>query len=161
MAEEQERQRNADAAVAAREERSLKRREARRTQTYRTFVRQLAGIGGISEDLAERAASSVLCALEMRLVAGEGQNLADQLPQRLQEMLWRCERHENEKPLRLDRNGFLELVAGDLSLANRDAAEPIVRAVFTACRALISEGEAESVMDELPEDLRALWQRPV
>ena len=48
----------------------------------------------------------------------------------------------------------------DLSL-NPDAVEPVVRAVLSAIQDEISDGEAEQVMNQLPRDLRELWQRAV
>ncbi|RKH68396.1 DUF2267 domain-containing protein [Corallococcus llansteffanensis] len=152
----------ADRALPQQGERALRRREARRTQSYRTFLHELATAGTMTNDEAERAASAVLCALEQRLLGGEAEQLADQLPQRLQEMLWRCERHESSgPPLKLDRHGFLEMVSQDLGLDSSADAEPIVRTVFALLRTQVSEGEAEDVMGQLPEDLRELWRRPV
>src|SRR4051812_33962860 len=72
-----------------REDRALARREARRTQHWREFVRGLARMANVPEERAEQITISVLCALEMRLTDDESVQLENQLPQRLQEMVWR------------------------------------------------------------------------
>jgi uncharacterized protein (DUF2267 family) len=76
-------------------------------------------------------------------------------------LLHRCERHEGEaRPEKFGRDELLRRVGEDLRL-QPEAVEPVVRAVLDALRDQISEGEAEEVLGQLPEDLRHLWQRTV
>jgi uncharacterized protein (DUF2267 family) len=102
----------------------------------------------------------VLCAVEQRIFGEEARDMEAQLPQRLTELLHSCERHEGAPPEKFGRAEMLQRVGQDLGL-NPDAVEPIVRAVFAVIRERISEGEAEDVMNQLPHDIRDLWQRAV
>ncbi|XXF79557.1 DUF2267 domain-containing protein [Myxococcaceae bacterium GXIMD 01537] len=144
----------------AREVLRQKRHASRTGQTYAAFLKHLCERGGMSPHTAERAAVSVLCAVEQRIFSGEARDMEAQLPRKLTEVLVRCERHEGPPPKKFGRAELLAMVGQDLSL-NPDAVEPIVRAVMSAIREQISEGEAEQVMDQLPHDLKDLWRRSV
>ncbi|WP_338869216.1 DUF2267 domain-containing protein [Myxococcus stipitatus] len=141
------------------EVRRARRSAAHASQTYAAFLKHLCERGGMSPAVAERAAVSVLCAVEQRISRGETRDLEAQLPRKLSELLHRCERHEAAMPGGFGREELLEHVGSDLSL-HPDAVAPVVRAVLNAVREQISEGEAEDVMDQLPEDLKELWRRP-
>jgi uncharacterized protein (DUF2267 family) len=142
------------------EVRRARRRESRTSQTYAAFIKHLCERGGMSPSVAEKAAISVLCAIEQRIFGEEAQDLEAQLPQKLLELLNRCERHESGPPPRkFGRAEMLLMVGEDLGL-NPEAVEPVIRAVLAALRDQISEGEVEQVMRQLPHDLRDLW-RPV
>ncbi|MCK8502331.1 DUF2267 domain-containing protein [Myxococcus fulvus] len=141
------------------EVRRARRKEAHASQHYAAFLKHLCERGGMSPSVAEKAAVSVLCAVERRITQGETQDLEAQLPNKLTLLLHRCERHEDELPKGFGREELLARVGEDLAL-NPEAVEPVVRAVLNSVRAQISEGEAEDVMDQLPEDLRELWRRP-
>ncbi|MBU8894281.1 DUF2267 domain-containing protein [Corallococcus sp. H22C18031201] len=143
------------------EERRARRSQMRSSQTYAAFLKRLCERGGMSPSVAQQAAVSVLCALEQRIYSEEASDLEAQLPRRLTELLHRCERHEGEaRPAKFGREEMLRWVGEDLAL-NPDAVEPVVRAVLDSLRHQISEGEAEDVMAQLPEDLRHLWQREI
>lgn len=142
------------------EERRKQRHESRTSQTYAAFIKRLCERGGMSPHSAEQAAVSVLCAVEQRIFGEEARDLEAQLPQKLVELLVRCERHEGPPPKKFGRAEMLNMVGQDLSL-NPEAVEPVVRAVLASIQELISEGEAEDVMHQLPQDIRDLWQRAV
>ncbi|MCP3098191.1 DUF2267 domain-containing protein [Myxococcus sp. K15C18031901] len=142
------------------EERRARRRAAHASQTYAAFIKRLCDRGGMSPAVAQQAAVSVLCAVEQRINSDETRDLEAQLPNKLADLLHRCERHEDELPGKFGREDLLRRVGEDLAL-NPDAVEPVVRAVLNSIRDLISEGEAEDVMSQLPEDLRELWRHPV
>lgn len=142
------------------EVRRQQRHESRTSQTYTAFLKRLCERGGMSPHTAERAAVSVLCTVEQRIFSEEARDLEAQLPQKLVILLQRCERHEGPPPKKFGRAEMLEMVGQDLSL-NPDAVEPVVRAVFSSIQDEISDGEAEQVMNQLPRDLRDLWQRAV
>jgi uncharacterized protein (DUF2267 family) len=115
----------------------------------------------MSPSVAEQASVSVLCALEQRIFGEEARDLEAQLPQKLTELLHRCERHESGPPPRkFGRAEMLAMVGEDLSL-EPEAVEPVIRAVLDAIRDQISEGEVEQVMKQLPADLRDLWRPAV
>ncbi|MGZ3460103.1 MAG: DUF2267 domain-containing protein [Archangium sp.] len=135
-----------------------RRHEARHTQTYSLFLKDLCASSGLPRERAEKALVSVLCALEQRLVKGEADDLRAQLPLKLQEALQSCN-PQRERPLwKFGVDELLQMVAEDLG-GDKAQAESVTRAVFATLRAHISEGEAEQVGHELPADLRALWAR--
>jgi uncharacterized protein (DUF2267 family) len=136
------------------------RHESRASQTYKLFLDHLCERGGMSPAVAQQAAVSVLCAVEQRILSDEALDMEAQLPRKLTDLLHRCEKHEEELPPKFGREHLLKRVGEDLSL-NPDAVEPVVRAVLDAIRHQISEGEAEDVMSQLPEDLRDLWGRAI
>jgi uncharacterized protein (DUF2267 family) len=136
------------------------RRETRRSQTYKAFLKNLCAIGSMSEEEAEQAAVSVLCTLEQRMFGEEAAHLEAQLPAKLQELLVRCERHVGKPITKFGREKFIQMVADDLG-ADPTLAEQKIRAVFTAVRDQVSEGEIEDVINQLPSDLRDLWQRAI
>ncbi len=136
------------------------RRETRRSQTYKAFLKNLCAIGSMSEEEAEQAAVSVLCVLEQRLFGEEAEHLEAQLPAKLQELLVRCERHVGKPTTRFGKEGFIRMVSEDLGV-DGGLAEQRIRAVFTAIRDQVSEGEIEDVIGQLPSDLRELWMRPI
>lgn len=141
---------------ARREQRS----ETRRNQTYKAFLRNLMVIGSMNEEEAERAAVSVLCVLEQRLFGEEAAHLEAQLPGKLQDLLIRCERHVGKPASKFGKDGFIQMVSEDLEVDSLEA-EKKIRAVFTAVRDQVSEGEIEDVIGQLPVDLRGLWQRAI
>lgn len=144
-------------ALAARR---LQRRETRANQTYVAFLKDLCRIGGMAPEFAEQAAVSVLCALEQRLMREEAKDLEAQLPLKLQNLLVRCERHTGPAPVKFGQGEMLEMVAADLNM-KPDEVEPVIRAVFATIREHVSEGEIDDVLQQLPRDLRDLWQRPI
>jgi uncharacterized protein (DUF2267 family) len=119
----------------------------------------LTRYGGWDEEFAERAALCVLQLLEERLVGGEAEDLEAQLPSRLRSELQKGERREGRQAHKFGREDLLERVGRELSVP-RDRVEPLVRSVFAAVRAHVSEGEAEDVAAQLPADLAALWIQP-
>ena len=141
------------------EEIRKQRHESRTSSTYKQFLKDLCSLGNMKEEDAERAAVSVLCALEQRIMRSESEDLEAQLPFKLQQLLHRCELHEADVPKRFGRDEFIQMVASDLK-TDPDNAETIARNVFTVVREQVSEGEAEDVAAQLPPDLADLWRRP-
>ena len=136
------------------------RSETRRNQTYKAFLRNLMVIGSMNEEEAERAAVSVLCVLEQRLFGEEAAHLEAQLPGKLKDLLIRCERHLGKPASKFGKDGFIQMVSEDLDMDSFEA-EKRIRAVFTAVRDQVSEGEVEDVIGQLPADMRELWQRGI
>lgn len=135
------------------------RHESRSGSTYKHFLKDLCRVGNLSEEQAEQASVSVLCALERRIYSDEASQLEAQLPVKLRDLLQRCERHEGAPPKKFGKDEFFRMVADDLN-TDPGNAEKCARAVITAVRSQISEGEAEDVAGQLPEDLAELWRRP-
>lgn len=143
------------------DERRRLRHESRTSQSFKAFLKYLRDVGQFqSEQAAQDAAVSVLCVLEQRLFGEEGRDMEAQLPQKLRELLIRCDRHESGPPPRkFGRGEMLEMVADDIGV-KPESAEPIIRAVFSAIQAQISDGESDDISGELPTDIRDLWARP-
>ncbi len=135
------------------------RHESRSGSTYKNYLKDLCKLGNMSEEQAEEASVSVLCALERRIYSSEANQLEAQLPLKLRELLQRCERHEGKPPDKFGKDQFFQMVADDLG-TDVGNAERCARAVITAVRSQISEGEAEDVAGQLPVDLAELWRRP-
>lgn len=142
-----------------RESTNRERHESRAGSTYKAFLRDVEALGGFDEKLAEQATVSVLCALDRRIRGEEARQLHAQLPSKLRELVQRCELHAGEKPEKFDREEMFEAVASDLGRAAGEV-EGIVRTVFLALRSHVSEGEAEDVASQLPQDIADLWMRP-
>ncbi len=132
------------------------RSESRSAQTWSHFLRRVQANGGLARDLAERAATSVMCALEQRLFGNEASQLEAQLPLRLRELLNRCGRHQGRAPQRFGRDEFLRMIADDLGVEVEEA-EQLAHVVFETVRDWITDGEVEDVSSQLPDDLRTLW----
>ncbi len=129
---------------------------ARREQTWVHFLKLLQARGGLTRELAENAAASVMCILEQHLAGGEIDDLEAQLPHRLRELLQRCPVHHGAPPQRFGREEFLQRVADDLGV-ELDEAEHLTHVVFETVRDWLSEGEIEDVASQLPSDVRSLW----
>lgn len=137
-----------------------RQREAKRTQTYTLFLKDLCERSRLPGEQAEKVLVSVLCALEQRLGNGEVSDLYAQLPLKLQDALQAC-LPKREQPQALPGlDALLQRVAKDLD-GDQALALSVIRAVLSTVRAHISEGEAEQVGHELPADLRALWARTI
>ncbi|MGI5861141.1 MAG: DUF2267 domain-containing protein [Myxococcales bacterium] len=135
------------------------RHESRAASTYKAFLKNLSAMGDFDEAFAEKAAVSVLAALEQRIYGEEVRDLEAQLPYKLRELLAEVPHHEGKPQAKFGRQQFFEMVANDLN-KSLDEIEPIIRAVFMAVRSQITEGEAEDVADQLPSDLAELWRLP-
>lgn len=143
------------------EQRRAQRSEARKLQTHREFVKRLHAEGAFpTEELAERAAVAVLCALERRIDTDEMKDLGAQLPEKLMDLVRRCGAHQAELPRRIGPDQFVQLVAQDLG-ADVSQAVPLIRSVLLTLRDQVSEGEWDEVMRELPRDYHAFFQLPV
>ncbi|QSQ21476.1 DUF2267 domain-containing protein [Pyxidicoccus parkwayensis] len=158
MANEREGQEQAGERRAPNPDLRAQRSESRATQTYAFFLKDLEAKANCGRELAEKAAQSVLCLLEMRLIDNEAKHLEAQLPRKVRDLLQRCPRHEGMALRKFRLEQFLAMVAEDLDTTPNEA-ERLSRAVFATVREHITEGEAEDVMGQLPSDLRALWMR--
>jgi uncharacterized protein (DUF2267 family) len=138
-------------------QRRLQRHLAHTRATYAHFIKHLCAVGDLKPELAEAAAISVISALERRIQPGQARHLEAQLPRRLVAFLPPNRDLGPGGVRRFGRAAFLQTVADDLHMDVAEV-EPLVRAVIAGLRDRISEGQADDVANNLPEDLRALWR---
>jgi uncharacterized protein (DUF2267 family) len=105
---------------------------------------------------AERAAEAVFCALSERLPGGLVQQLRDQLPPDVRELLSTCHRHRGEAPAPLDRDDFYLRVANHLN-AEPENVRLVLHGVFAALHTQIVEAEAQKIEGQLPRWLQGTW----
>lgn len=136
---------------------ALQRHESRASSTYARFLDDLASDAGWSRDDADRFARAVVATLEERLVGGEADDLAAQLPSRLRERIRTEDVGRPDPQMTVDE--FLGRVSSRAD-APIDDVEKIVRFVFRAVRAHVTPGQAHHVEVQLPDELRRLWNPP-
>jgi uncharacterized protein (DUF2267 family) len=115
-----------------------------------------ARLGQGGPERAYRALRVVLHALRDRLGVNEATHLSAQLPLIVRGIFfdgW----HPAGKPLRQNREEFLERVAQEFGRDPGTDLELVCRAVFETIEEHVTSGEAQKVMACLPADLRALW----
>jgi len=153
--------RNEPTVEERREQRRAMRHESRAASTWKGFLKELMAVGDIDEGLAECAAVSVLKLLEQRIYGDEVRQFEAQLPVKLRELLQTAGgEHEGKPTLKFGVDGLIQRVADELKMSPQET-EPVVRAVFAAVRAQITEGEASDIAEQLPKDLAELWMLPV
>jgi uncharacterized protein (DUF2267 family) len=118
---------------------------------YETFTRTAAQRAGMPEETVERVEQATLRTLADRISGGEAQDLASQLPARLQDSL----RPAQEDAESFDVGEFVRRVAerGDVG---PDEARAGAVAVLTTVREAVTPGEFEDVVSQLPQEYREL-----
>jgi uncharacterized protein (DUF2267 family) len=121
---------------------------------YEELIARVAESAGVSEDTAAALTRATLATLAERISGGEAQDLAAQLPARLQSPLMGAQ-EEAEK------FSFEEFVARTQDRAGVDAdmAEVGVEAVLATLRDAVSPGELDDVLSQLPAEFHALGAR--
>lgn len=137
--------------------RRARQHDARADATYARFLDDLIASTGWSTPDAERYASAVVATLEERLVAGESEDLAAQLPLRLREHVDDEDVGKPDPDMTGDE--LLGRVAARADVPF-DEVDAIVRVVFGTLRRHISPGLAHHVEVQLSDDLRRLWNPP-
>jgi uncharacterized protein (DUF2267 family) len=114
---------------------------------YATFTRATAERAGLPEETAERIEHATLQTLADRISGGEAQDLAAQLPTRLQPDL----RPPREEAEAFGLDEFVRRVAerGDVG---PDEARTGVAAVLTTMREAVTPGEFDDVLAQLPRE---------
>ena len=123
---------------------------------YQHFLDALRDGGLGSTQRAERAAVTVLGALEQRIPAPEARDLNQELPWPLRDQLRPFERHPRSRPEVFGREELLLRVGEALELDLVES-ERVTRLVMQTARSLLSEKEASDVAGQLPRDMQDLW----
>lgn len=133
-------------------------------QTWSRFLREVEAQGRLPRPLAERAAESVMCALDQKLedlhdlYEGDVTGSYPAVPGGVKRLLGRCAFHQASPPRPFDRDAFLLMIAKDLGVGF-DQAEALARTVLATVRARLTEAEAETLSKHLPVDIRDLLQQ--
>jgi uncharacterized protein (DUF2267 family) len=121
------------------------------------LVRGLRRSGRLSAHAADRAVSTVLCALGRRLEGRASEAIP--LPLRVRELVRCCDRHRARRRRgRFGDREFIAAIASDLG-SGPEEAEGMARMVLGALRDQVSDPEADEVAIQLPPDLAPLWRR--
>jgi uncharacterized protein (DUF2267 family) len=108
---------------------------------------------------AYQSLRAVLHCLRDRLTVDEAAQLGDQFPMLVRGIYYEAWRPAG-KPLKIrSREEFLERLSTNLAPAPIEA-EDAARAVFQVLERYVTSGEISDVIQELPQDIRALWPQP-
>ena len=118
---------------------------------YATFTRTTAERAGVTEETAERIEHATLRTLADRITGGESQDLAAQLPARLQDDL----RPPREDAEAFGVDEFVRRVAERGDVAPEEARTGAA-AVLTTVREAVTPGEFDDVLSQLPQEYREL-----
>lgn len=127
-------------------------------QDAHIWLQQIADRMEMSDNrkIAYHALRGVLFALRDRLTVSETFDLAAQLPTLIRGIFFEGYQPER-KPLKYDREDFLDVVDAELSMAGGADPEVAVRTVMEVLSGHISPGEARHIRELLPMQLRTLW----
>ena len=139
---------------------SLRGQEALEQQRSRTMMERVASIGGLSMPAASRAIVDVLSVLERRISGGEARRLEEELPAEVREWMAGAGKPTEAVAEKFDRAAFFQRVEQVLEMSSQRIG-PVVAGVFAAVREQVSEAVARDVANQLPEDLKTLWDHPV
>ncbi len=108
-------------------------------------------------DDAKRVTGSRLHALRHRLMPAEADQASAQLPRPLKPVWWRGD-VEGRRPVKMHCKEFYARVRREAGLASEREARHATRVVFAALKEQLSLGEADDIVAQLPNDLKAVWE---
>src|SRR3954470_20136695 len=114
---------------------------------YETFTRTTAERAGLPQDTAERIEHAALRTLADRISGGEAQDLAAQLPTRLQDDL----RPPREDAAAVGADEFVRR-GGERGGVGEDEARRGAAPVLTTMRDAVTPGEFGDVLSQLPQE---------
>lgn len=130
-------------------------------QTFLRIVQEEAGLA--NREQAKKATQLVFDLLHHRITEDEAEDVKSQLPKDLAEM-WDGGDNLLDRLIsrftphhKFERMAFVEAV-NDQKGTLPSTGEKITRAVFYALQSQISPGEAKDVAQQLPKQLRELWE---
>ncbi|MBI3636746.1 MAG: DUF2267 domain-containing protein [Candidatus Rokubacteria bacterium] len=125
--------------------------------TAARFYRRVMGDVGVDRETAQRITAAVFHTLRDRLTPEEAAQAAAQLPTPLR-ILWRRGEALGRRPVKMHRRAFYDRVRGEAGLASIAAARAATYSIFAALKWQLSPGESEDIFDQLPTDLKEVWQ---
>lgn len=117
-----------------------------------------AAMGDPEPHLAYSALRAVLHVLRDRLSVDEAVDLGAQLPMLIRGFYYGGWRPAGRPLKHRHRTEFLQLVAKDCPGLTSSELEPAVRAVFKLLARHVTAGEIGHVRDQLPAEVRSLWE---
>ncbi|MGZ3348939.1 MAG: DUF2267 domain-containing protein [Xanthobacteraceae bacterium] len=121
------------------------------------WLKEIAKALGLDRHGAYQVLRAVLHSLRDRLIINEAAQLGDQLPMLVRGIYYEAW-HPAGKPEKIrSREEFLAKIATHMAMKQSIDPESAARAVFQTMEHHVSPGEIRDVMQELPEDIRALW----
>jgi uncharacterized protein (DUF2267 family) len=124
-----------------------------------TWLKDIGQTLGCDRHRSYQALRAVLHCLRDRLIVDEAAHLGDQLPMLVRGIYYEAWRPSGKPEKIRSREVFLARIAANLATAPIEP-EEAARAVFQVLENHIAPGEALHVIDELPQDIRALWHQP-
>jgi uncharacterized protein (DUF2267 family) len=122
-----------------------------------TWLKEIGTVLELNRHGAYQVLRAVLHCLRDRLTINEAAQLGDQLPMLVRGIYYEAW-HPAGKPEKIrSREEFLAKIAEHIAMKQPVAPENAARAVFRTLENHVSAGEIRDVMQELPEDIRALW----
>ena len=123
-----------------------------------TWLKEIGQTLGCDRHRSYQALRAVLHCLRDRLIVDEAAHLGDQLPMLVRGIYYEAWRPSGKPEKIRSREEFLARIAANLANAPIKP-EEAAHAVFQVLENHIAPGEARHVIDELPQDIRALWRQ--
>jgi uncharacterized protein (DUF2267 family) len=128
-------------------------------QKTNTWLKEIALDLGADRRRAYQVLRAVLHGLRDRLTIGEAAQLGDQLPMLVRGIYYEGWHPAGKREKIRSRKEFLARLSTHLAPSPIEP-EDAVRAVFQVLKEHVAPGEISDVMQELPQDIRALWPQP-
>jgi uncharacterized protein (DUF2267 family) len=125
------------------------------------WLQELMGeLGTTHPQKAYSVLRAVLHTLRNRLTVGEAANLGAQLPTLVRGFYYEGWRPTGHAPKIRHKEEFLQHVKQLYPGLSDEDRERAVRAVFRLLTGHVTGGELKQVKDQLPADIRSLWESP-
>ncbi len=114
---------------------------------YRELVKTVQDYSGFSDSEADEALRVFIETLSARLEGGEREDFASQLPSELKDLALSV-----TETINFNRNDLYQTVS-ELQEIEEPHARKQVKAVWSALKDALSEGQINDIRDQLPQDL--------
>jgi uncharacterized protein (DUF2267 family) len=117
--------------------------------TVEMFLKRVSRRSALDPTEAHRASEAVLETLAERIAGGEGEDLAEELPQELRQPLERGRARTGGKAQRMSLDEFVDRIAEREGVSYEQALDH-ARAVFATLRETLTDKEFSDLLSELP-----------